>query len=227
MRGQEAARWLAGVGWAALAVACAPPVPPPVAPVTPVALTLLLPTVTPTSWVVQQPAGEPAVLRRVSGGPATISLPQEWQYRVQSWPVAPPAGWRADELWLVAWVGEISHSPLNFTLAARARLGLSLEQYMAEAAAELAATAGVDAVSASLRNDLRADGLPAAFLSYRLTTSAGAVVGQQAVLYDDTGELLLLATLVSRDPAGEETLRALLRTLELHREPEKAGVTTP
>ena len=224
MRGQEAARWLAGVGWAALAVACAPPVPPPV---TPVALTLLLPTVTPTSWVVQQPAGEPAVLRRVSGGPATISLPQEWQYRVQSWPVAPPAGWRADELWLVAWVGEISHSPLNFTLAARARLGLSLEQYMAEAAAELAATAGVDAVSASLRNDLRADGLPPAFLSYRLTTSAGAVVGQQAVLYDDTGELLLLATLVSRDPAGEETLRALLRTLELHREPEKAGVTTP
>jgi len=47
------------------------------------------------------------------------------------------------------------------------------------------------------------------------------------VLYDDTGELLLLATLVSRDPAGEETLRALLRTLELHREPEKTGVTTP
>ena len=224
MRGQEAARWLAGVGWAALAVACAPPVPPPV---TPVALTLLLPTVTPTSWVVQQPAGEPAVLRRVSGGPATISLPQEWQYRVQSWPVAPPAGWRADELWLVAWVGEISHSPLNFTLAARARLGLSLEQYMAEAAAELAATPGVDAVSASLRNDLRADGLPAAFLSYRLTTSTGAAVGQQAVLYDDTGEQLLLATLVSSDLAGEETLRALLRTLELHRDPDKSGITTP
>jgi hypothetical protein len=187
---------------------------------------LLLPTVTPTSRVVV-PTGEPVALQRVSGGLATISLPQGWQYRVQSWPAEPPAGWQADELWLVAWVGEISHSPLNFTLAARARLGLSLEQYMAEAAAELAATPGVDAVSASLRNDLRADGLPAAFLSYRLTTSAGAAVGQQAVLYDDTGEQLLLATLVSIDLAGEETLRALLRTLELHRDPGKSGITTP
>lgn len=220
MRGQAAARWLAGVGWVVMAVACAPPAPPTVMP------PLFLPTVTPTSRVVA-PTGEPAALQRVSGGLATISLPQGWQYRVQSWPAELPAGWQADELWLVAWVGEISHSPLNFTLAARARLGLSLEQYMAEAAAELAATPGVDAVSASLRNDLRADGLPAALLSYRLTTSAGAAVGQQAVLYDDTGEQLLLATLVSRDLAGEETLRALLRTLELHREPEKTGITTP
>ncbi len=226
MRGQGAARWLAGVGWAVLAVACAPPAPPTVMPPT-VMPPLLLPTVTPTSRGGALSTGEPVALRRISGGLATISLPEGWQYRVQSWPAELPAGWQADELWLVAWVGEISHSPLNFTLAARARLGLSLEQYMAEAAAELAATPGVDAVSASLRNDLRADGLPAAFLSYRLTTSTGAAVGQQAVLYDDTGEQLLLATLVSSDLAGEETLRALLRTLELQRDPDKSGITTP
>ena len=100
------------------------------------------------------------------------------------------------------------------TLIRTPRNGIPLSTYLPDLAALLAATPGIVVTTQQITDTLRSDGLPAAELTFKLSTPLAR--GWQAALIDSSGANLLLLTLVADEAVAadaEAQFRALVASL--------------
>jgi hypothetical protein len=149
----------------------------------------------------------------------TMTLPTGWQATSQTWTGDQPEGMTHLAPLIVAWPGEgaFEQSRVRFSIAAMPRNALSLEQYLVDVTEQFSGAAGMSNVDIALVTDLRQDGLPAAMVTYAMTTPAGAFTGYQAATFDALGTQLLIATLVHEASVedGDRVFRDLVGSLHL------------
>ncbi len=189
---------LAFLGWAALQVtapAAAPPQPTAVDPGNP-----------PTAGVNAQQGVVATEL-------FTMTLPAGWLYTQEAFAEQAPVDPLQAQSLVVAWQGgdTFEQSERRFNVVAMPRNGLTLEQYLVEAAERFTNTGGIGNVTTDLVTDLRSDGLPAALVGYSISLERGESVGHQAVMIASDDTQLLVATL--SHPADGSDVEQLFRTL--------------